>query len=223
MDWTGQEALTPTTDGRGQAVLLRGDVSAGFQLQSHGIALISEADIFGRRAPKRRRRSTDQTSPFVQDFKELKVGDHVVHADHGVGRYSGLKKLVLGANEHDCLVIEFASRDKLYLPVYKLGRLQKYSGGDAAPASISSAAPIGRRCEPARQAAENALALLDLYARRELASGYAFSQPDDLYRTFEGTFPFEETPDQQVAIDEVIADMSRPADGPTPVWRCWIW
>ncbi len=215
-DASATDALAPGQDGAGRAVLVRGEAAAGFRLLEHGIALITEADIFGSRAPKRRAKRKDATSPFIQDFKELKTGDHVVHADHGIGRYSGLKKLVLGAHEHDCLIIEFASQDKLYLPVYKLGRLQKYSGGDSSPKidKLGGTAWQKVRARAKKAAEEDALALLDLYAKRELASGYAFSQPDDLYRTFEATFPFEETPDQLVAIDEVIADMcsGRPMD-----------
>ncbi|MGK0358312.1 MAG: transcription-repair coupling factor (superfamily II helicase), partial [Bradymonadia bacterium] len=124
----------PTTPEEAGVVLLDGDVSGGFQLLERGYALITEAEIFGQTVRKRRARSTkDQSSPFVQNFRELSPQDFVVHADHGIGRYAGLHKLVVGGVEADFLVVQFAGNDKLYLPVYKLGRLQKYVGGGAKP------------------------------------------------------------------------------------------
>ncbi len=202
----------PTADEAG-AVLVQGDVGGGFRLLTHGFALITEEEIFGRKAPKRRaRKLEDAGSPFVQSFKELEPGDFVVHADHGVGKYVGLKKLAVAGSESDFLVVEFAGQDKLYLPVYKLGRLQKYAGASQASPRIDKLGGTAWqkvRSKAKKQAEEDALALLDLYARREMASGYAFTGPDDYFRSFEATFPYEETPDQARAIDEVIDDMAR--------------
>ncbi len=205
--------LEPPKRGQAGVVLVRGQVDGGFRLLSHGFALITDEEIFGRKARRRKRRSKkDEVSPFVQSFRELSPGEHVVHADHGVGRYTGLTKLTLGGQEGDFLVIEFAGRDKLYLPVYKLGRLQKYVGPSAgAPRmdKLGGTAWNKVRAKAKKQAEEDALALLDLYARRELAAGHAFSLGDDYFRAFEATFPFEETPDQETVIEEVIADMER--------------
>ncbi len=195
------------------AVLVQGDVGGGFRLLSHGFALVTEEEVFGRKAPKRKSKAQDQTSPFVQSFRELEPGDHVVHADHGVGQYVGLKKLVLAGNEQDFLEIQFAGRDKLFVPVYKLGRLQKYVGSsDGSPRidKLGGTAWAKVRAKAKQSAEEDAYALLDLYARRELAPGYNFTPPDDYFRSFEATFPFVETPDQARAIDEVLADMARP-------------
>ena len=202
----------PTTPDEAGVVLLDGDVSGGFQLLERGYALITEAEIFGQKVRKRRTRGKkDQSSPFVQNFRELAPQDFVVHADHGIGRYVGLQKLVVGGVEADFLVVQFAGNDKLYLPVYKLGRLQKYVGGGAKPRmdKLGGTSWQKVRSKAKASAEEDAFALLELYARRELAEGYAFSQPDDQYRTFEATFPFQETPDQARAIDEVVADMCR--------------
>jgi transcription-repair coupling factor (superfamily II helicase) len=108
--------------------------------------------------------------------------------------------------------LEFAGRDKLYLPVYKLGRLQKYSGsGQSKPRmdKLGGTAWQKVKVKAQKAAEEDALAMLDLYARRELAVGHAFAPPDDFFRTFEATFPFEETPDQIQCIDEVLNDMAR--------------
>ena len=211
------EYLRPSAEAG--AVLVKGDVGGGFRLLSHGFALVTEEEVFGRKARKERahRSDGDAASPFLQSFRELEPGDHVVHADHGVGRYIGLQKLTLTGHETDFLVVQFAGNDKLYLPVYKLGRLQKYvAGGGGAPRidKLGGTAWGKVRAKAKAQAEEDALALLDLYARRELASGFAFTAPDDSFRAFEATFPFTETPDQETAIEEVLADMqlARPMD-----------
>ncbi|MCA9525565.1 MAG: transcription-repair coupling factor, partial [Myxococcales bacterium] len=205
----------PGAEGAG-AVLVQGDVGGGFRLLSHGFALITEDEIFGRKARKRRTRSAESQSPFVQSFRELEPGDHVVHVDHGVGQYVGLKKLIVQGRETDFLVVQFSGADKLYLPVYKLGRLQKFVAGGVAPKLDKLGGTTWQkvRSKAKQSAEEDAYALLELYARRELAEGFAFSAPDDYFRAFEGRFPFQETPDQERAIDEVIADMtrSRPMD-----------
>ncbi|MGC6417189.1 MAG: transcription-repair coupling factor [Bradymonadia bacterium] len=195
------------------AVLLRGDLSQGFELLSRGIALVTENEIFGRRAPKRRQVKRDASNPFIKDFKELKNGDLVVHVEHGVGRYAGLKKLAMGPHENDFIVVEFAGNDKLYLPVYKLGRLQKYSGATQANPKVDKLGGTAWqkvRAKARKAAEEDALAMLKLYAKREVADGYSFSPPDDFFRSFEATFPFDETPDQLQCIEEVLADMSAP-------------
>ena len=208
--------LQPSTESG--AVLVRGDIRGGFRLPSHGFALVTEDEVFGRKSRTRRvRTDRDNVSPFVQSFRELEPGEHVVHADHGVGKYIGLQKLQLGAHEADFLVVQFAGNDKLYLPVYKLGRLQKYVAGSSGPPRMDKLGGTGWakvRSKAKRQAEEDALALLELYARRELARGFAFSPPDDTFRAFEATFPFTETPDQETAIEEVLADMQleRPMD-----------
>ena len=200
----------PGPDGAG-AVLVQGDIAGGFRLLSHGFALITEDEIFGRKARKRQVRKADAASPFIQSFRELEPGDHVVHADHGIGQYVGLKKLIVQGREADFLVVQFAGADKLYLPVYKLGRLQKFVGGSENPRmdKLGGTAWQKVRSKATAAAEEDALVLLDLYARRELAPGYAFSKPDDYFRAFEARFPFQETPDQERAIEEVLEDMAR--------------
>ncbi|MFN3200459.1 MAG: transcription-repair coupling factor [Bradymonadia bacterium] len=218
----GEEAprayLRPPTSGKERgAVLVQGDVGGGFRLLTHGFALITDEEIFGRKAPKRRAARVETDNPFVQSFRELEEGEHVVHADHGVGRYLGLTKLQVGAHEADFLVLQFAGKDKLYLPVHKLGRVQKYvgpSGGNPRIDKLGGTAWQKVRAKAQKTAEEDAYALLDLYARREMARGFAHSAPDDYYRSFEATFPFQETVDQARAIDEVLADMQseRPMD-----------
>ena len=194
-------------------VLLPGLVGGGFRLVEHGFALVTEEEIFGRKTRRARaKQHADTSSPFVQNFRDLELGDHVVHVDHGVGRYLGLQKLTLAGIENDFLLVEFASKDKLYLPVHKLGRVQKYVGSNASPKINKLGGTAWERVRGRAQesAEEDAYALLELYAKRELASGYAYETPDEYFHSFEATFPFEETPDQARAIDEVMHDMTSP-------------
>ena len=202
----------PAAESEMGAILVQGDIGGGFRLLEHGFALVTEDEIFGRKTSRKRKAKADAGSPFLQNFRDLNPDDFVVHAEHGIGKYLGLKKLILGGNESDFLVVEFAGKDKLYLPVYKLGRLQKYVGpSENQPRTdkLGGAAWQKVREKAEKSAEEDAYALLELYARREASVGHAFSKPDDYYRAFEATFPFEETPDQERAIEEVIADMGR--------------
>ncbi len=205
--------LQPPRMGEARVILLKGGGYGGFHLTSHGMAWVTEEDLFGHKAPRRKKAKTeDAHTPFLQNFRDLEPGDYVVHLDHGIGQYVGLKKLVLGKGEMDFLEIAFAGQDKLYLPVYKLGYLQKFVGPGNTPPHIDKLG--GSAWQKTRQKAqacaeEDALTFLDLYARRELAQGYAFSPPDSYFRAFEALFPFEETPDQERAIEEVLADMGR--------------
>ncbi|MFU8805830.1 MAG: transcription-repair coupling factor, partial [Bradymonadaceae bacterium] len=136
---------------------------------------------------------------------------HVVHVDFGIGRYRGIVHLDVEGIANDFLHIEYAEGDKLYLPVYRLGRVQKYIGqGDGMRLDKLGGTRWERTKEKVK---ENIRAiagdLLALYARREMAVGITYSPPDDFYREFEAAFPFEETPDQDRAIAEVLSDMTR--------------
>jgi transcription-repair coupling factor (superfamily II helicase) len=192
--------------------LVDGTIAGSTVLLDTHTVILSDVDIFGHKIRRRAKSKSAGDSPFVQDFRELKEGDYVVHADHGIGLYVGLKKLAVVGHESDFLVVAFAGQDKLYLPVYKLGRLQKYSGGAGNPrvTKLGGTSWETVKAKARASAEEDALALLDLYARRELAAGFAFSEPNEYFRAFENSFPFEETEDQARSIDEVLADMGRP-------------
>ena len=149
-------------------------------------------------AVERRRGGPREATPPVRSSKTLEnqLCDLVVHADHGIGRYTGLKKLALGPYENDFMVLEFAGTDKLYLPVYALGRLQKYSGGGQGSPRVDKLGGTAWqkvRAKAKKSAEEDALAMLDLYARREMAVGYRFSQPDD-FSCLRRHISIEETP-----------------------------
>ncbi len=201
------------------AQIVVGPLSRGVVLPGEGYAIITEEEIFGGRTHRARTRSSRQEKarPFVEDLRSLNVGDYVVHVDHGIGRYVGLVHRDVGGLRVDLLVVDYASGDKLYLPVYRLNQIQKFSGGETGEPKIdrlggSTFAKTKSRVEKAvKQMADE---LLRLYAERQAQPGTAIEAATDDYRAFEATFPFDETEDQARAIDEVNKDLetARPMD-----------
>ncbi|MEN8174590.1 MAG: transcription-repair coupling factor [Pseudomonadota bacterium] len=193
-------------------------VEQGVVLAASGFALISETQLLGERVRQaRRRKARSDSEQVVRNLTELHEGAPVVHEDHGVGRYIGLQHLSVGGEEQEFLTLEYAGGDKLYVPVASLHLIGRYTG--ASPEH----APLHRlgtdqwdkaRRRAAQKAHDVAAELLDIYARREARSGFAFPAGGEEYAAFVADFPFEETEDQQNTIDAVIADMTaaRPMD-----------
>jgi len=193
--------------------LVPGALSAGLVLPADALALITEEEIFGERAHRKVARPRDTTAPFLEDLRSLAVGDLVVHVEHGIGRYVGLIHKSVGAHVVDLLVVEYAGADKLYLPVYRLNQVQKFSGSEVESAKLdrlggSTFAKTKSRVR--REVRQMADELLRLYAERKAQEGHALPPVDDEYRAFEATFPFEETADQARAIDDVNRDLEAP-------------
>jgi transcription-repair coupling factor (superfamily II helicase) len=195
------------------ATVVVGPLARGVVAPAEGYALVTEEEIFGRRA-RRSKPSARLTGSrqFVQDLRALQIGDHVVHVEHGIGKYRGLIHKDVGGMLVDLLVVEYAANDKLYLPVYRLNQVQKWSGGDAEPrldrlGGQTFAKKKTRAAVEVRQLADE---LLRLYAERHAAPGDVVSAIDDDYRALEATFPFDETPDQARAIAEVFEDLETP-------------
>ncbi|MCC5856847.1 MAG: transcription-repair coupling factor [Ectothiorhodospiraceae bacterium] len=187
-------------------------VERGLVLSSPDITVITEAALLGDRAQQRRRRRRHERDPalMIRDLNDLRPGSPVVHEEHGVGRYLGLQTLNVGDYPTEFLTLEYAGGDKLYVPVASLNLISRYTGAD------DEHAPLHRlgsdQWEKARRrAAEKvrdvAAELLDLYARRAARKGKAIACSAEDYQAFAAAFPFEETPDQQDAIDAVIADL----------------
>jgi transcription-repair coupling factor (superfamily II helicase) len=193
----------------GKVAILVGEISRGFRFREDGVAVIAEEEIFGRRV-KRRGLSEARKKQLLTSLAELKPGDHMVHIDFGVGIYRGLQHLTLGAVEGDFLLLEYAGSDKLYLPVDRINLVQRYVGAEGIEPHVDKLGGTGWEKTKARARAavqEMAEELLKIYAARQLQEGHAFGPRDELYREFEASFAFEETPDQQAAIDDVLADM----------------
>ena len=194
------------------AHLFTGEVSHGFVDPAGGLAVLSDEEIFGARA-RRRPRTAKGDHPFVTAFRELKEGDLVVHTDFGIGRYQGLVKMQVQGVPGDFLLLEYAGRDKVYLPVSRMRLIQKFTGADPSKVALDrlgtgSWAKTKARVKEVllKMAAE----LLQLYAARKAHPGHPFSPPDRYFRQFEADFEFEETADQAKAIEDVLGDMQKP-------------
>jgi transcription-repair coupling factor (superfamily II helicase) len=188
-------------------------IESGLWLHESGIVVIPEALLLGERVKQRRRRKGPDADQVVRNLAELAIGAPVVHEEHGVGRFIGLKTLEAGGQRNEFLTLEYARGDKLYVPVSSLNLISRYTG------SSPETAPLHRlgsdQWEKARRrAAERvrdvAAELLDIYARREARQGTALPCDDADYRRFAADFEFEETPDQQQAIDAIVNDMTSP-------------
>jgi len=192
------------------------DLETGFEWPDQKLVLLSEVELYGRqkkRYPSRFR----QEGAKIHSFTDLKIGDYVVHVNHGIGRFAGLETLEIAGGHRDYLKIEYAGEDRLFVPTDQVNLLQKYIGvEDHAPKlnklGGSDWQKVKNRVkESIRDMAEG---LLELYAQREITPGYAFS-PDTVWQhEFEEAFYYEETPDQLRAIAEIKKDMesSKPMD-----------
>ena len=192
-------------------------LSSGCLLENdgHPIALLTENELFGQRIRQTRRRARQKTDVdmVIRDLSELKPDSPVVHLDHGIGRYQGLQALDAGGQTNEFLVLEYASQSKLYVPVSSLHLISRYGGSEEGAAPISKLGT--EKWEQARRKAaekirDTAAELLDIYARREARKGFAFDKPAQDYERFAAGFPYEETADQQAAIDAVLEDMCSP-------------
>ncbi len=198
-------------------------LQAGFELLDAGaghLVFITETELYagsGRRAGKKKQEATSQVESMVRDLSELKIGDPVVHINHGIGRYMGLTSMDLGEGETEFLHLEYAKDTKLYVPVSQLHVIARYSGTAAEDAplhSLGSGQWEKAKRKAAEQVRDTAAELLNLYARRALRQGHAFEYSNVDYENFSQSFGFEETPDQAEAIHNVIKDMTsgRPMD-----------
>ncbi len=187
----------------------------GLLLQQPELALIAESPLFGQRVMQRRRREKirDAGENVIKNLTELREGAPVVHIDHGVGRYQGLITLEIEGQSAEFLQLQYAEEAKLYVPVASLHLIARYTGSDDALAPLhrlGSETWQKAKRKAAEQVRDVAAELLDIYARRAAREGYAFQDPQLDYDTFSAGFPFEETPDQQAAIDAVRADLLAP-------------
>jgi transcription-repair coupling factor (superfamily II helicase) len=193
-------------------------LSEGLQLAD--IALISESQLYGQQVMQRRRRKnkSQDNDAIINTLAELKIGAPVVHEDNGVGRYLGLETITLGDETTEFLALEYAGGDKLYVPVAALHLISRYTGSnpDNAPLHKLGSGQWEKAKRKAREKIRDVAAeLLEIYALREAQQGHIYRFDKQEYHAFASGFPFEETPDQQTAIENVIEDMS----GPRPMDR----
>lgn len=196
-----------------------GPIDDGLLLQQENISIITESNLFGAKAKqkRRRRRQIRDAESLIKNLSDLSEGSPVVHEDHGVGRYKGLKTLSLSGTDTEFLILEYADGDILYVPVSSLHLVSRYSGASEENAPLHHLGSevwknIKRRA--AKRARDVAAELLDIYSRREAKQGFKYTIDSIEFNAFCDSFPYEETPDQLKAIEDVITDMesSRPMD-----------
>ncbi len=189
-------------------------LAAGFVLAGQRIAIITENELYASQVRPRREREGRKTSTegMLRDLSEVKVGDPVVHLQHGIGRYLGLQNLDFGEGATEFLTLEYTRGDKLYVPVSQLHLISRYSG---APAETAPLHDLGSgqwdkaKKKAAAQVRDTAAELLNLYAQRALREGHAFKLEQHDYEAFSDAFPFEETPDQRAAITATLNDLQQ--------------
>jgi transcription-repair coupling factor (superfamily II helicase) len=198
--------------GRGIA-LCCSEVTRGFRFPELGVAVVAETEIFGEKV--RARRARREAKPPIEEFslRELRVNDVAVHVDHGVGIYRGLLRRSAAGVEGDFLVLEYAGGDRLFVPVEKMARVQRYIASEEDKPRLARLG--GTAWQRAKQRVRDSLLamardLISVQARRALAERGPAPLPDAAFREFEAAFPHEETPDQQRVIEEVLADLSSP-------------
>ena len=205
------ESLADMLEDQPRVYLAADMLSAGFVWNDEKLALISDQEIFGttyRSRPAAKRTDVSE----ILNLDDLKQGELVVHADHGIGRYEGLVKLRIDGLANDFLLVIYKDDDKLYLPVERMNQVQKYMGVDGfSPVVDKMGGKTWDRVKlkVKRSAEKIAGDLLKLYASRRVRKGHSFSGADSHFQSFEDGFPFEETVDQRKAIDDVLADMQQ--------------
>ena len=205
-DWHGFTSSTA------RVMITVAALEKGVDLPGDGIAIIPESHLFADRAQQRRRRRkpTRDSDAVVRNLTDLNIGSPVVHEDNGVGRYLGLQILEVGGEVAEYLTLQYAGNDKLYVPVGSLHLISRYTGADPDTAPLHK---LGSdkwqkvKTKASQKARDVAAELLDIYARRAARKGYAYPAEGLEYQSFVSAFPFEETEDQQTAIDAVLSDL----------------
>ena len=188
------------------------DLSAGFVLRDEGLVALTEEELFGPREP-RRRATSFRDAAALEALGEIAPGDLLVHAEHGIGIYRGLVILEVGRIREEMLRLEYADGDRLFVPAHRLNLVQRYVGGDGPQPEIDKlggATWERTKSHVRRRVRDMAKELLAVHAARELQPGVAFPPRDRALEEFEAAFPYEETPDQLAAIEDVLADLARP-------------
>lgn len=202
----------------GQAQIITAPLQNGFELPFHKQIVITEEEVFTKKAPKKPKRNQKlSNAERIKSYSELKVGDWVVHINHGIGKYLGIETLEVGDIHKDYMHISYAGNDKLYVPVEQIDQVQKYIGSEEKEPKLyalggSEWTKVKRKVRSSVQ--DIADDLIKLYAEREQTKGFAFSPDGPEQQEFEAAFPYPETPDQLQAIEEIKVDMEkeRPMD-----------
>lgn len=195
----------------GEVMIGKGTLRKGFEYPNLRFVVMTEGDIFGGVKKKRKKRVKRYEGAAIHSFNDLKIGDYVVHENHGLGIYEGIEKIEVDHITKDYLKVAYAGGSNLYIPATSLEVLQKYAGSDAAkvPKLNKLNSPEWKKTKTRVKGAVKEIAqeLVDLYAKRQAKQGYAFEKDTVWQREFEEVFPYEETEDQLHAIEDTKKDM----------------
>lgn len=195
----------------GEVMIGKGTLRKGFEYPNLRFVVMTEGDIFGGVKKKRKKRVKRYEGAAIHSFNDLKIGDYVVHENHGLGIYEGIEKIEVDHITKDYLKVAYAGGSNLYIPATSLEVLQKYAGSDAAkvPKLNKLNSPEWKKTKSRVKGAVKEIAqeLVDLYAKRQAKQGHAFEKDTVWQREFEEVFPYEETEDQLHAIEDTKKDM----------------
>lgn len=195
----------------GQVVITFGNLLNGFEFKELKLCVISDKEVFGEAKRKlSKKKTTSKGMSKIKSFAELKPGDYVVHANHGIGVYKGIKQIDVAGSKRDYLDIVYDKGDKLYVPVDQLDMIQKYIGSEGKSPKINKLG--GSEWQKAKSKVRNSINeiaedLVKLYAARSTIKGHKFGKDTEWQRQFEDEFPYQETPDQLTSLEEIKKDM----------------
>lgn len=198
----------------GVPVIRIGRLYSGFELPLHSLVVVTESEMFTKQQKKKSRQQKNiSNAERIKNYNELNVGDYVVHINHGIGRYIGIETLEIEGAHKDYLHLKYAGNDKLYVPVEQIDQVQKYIGSEEKNPKVYALGGSDWKKVKSKvhsSVRDIAVDLIKLYAKREAASGYAFSDDTAMHREFDTLFPYQETEDQLRTIEEIKEDMQKP-------------
>jgi transcription-repair coupling factor (superfamily II helicase) len=191
-------------------VLAKAPLAEGLSIPEARLVIYGNADLFEKAGPPQRPRARPKTATFFSDLSDLKPGDYVVHVDHGIGQFEGLRQVSVEGANGEFMLLKYAADAKLYVPLARLDLIQKYNSlGDAPPTldRLGAGTWEARKARVRKSVSDMAEQLLALYAERKMTPAFSFPPDSNWQHEFEDAFEYQETPDQQKAIDDVKHDM----------------
>ncbi|KRK65007.1 transcription-repair coupling factor [Companilactobacillus tucceti DSM 20183] len=194
-----------------QTQIMNASLGLGFEMPEEKVAIITEKELFNKQ-PKRRRHQTLANAERLKSYNELKPGDYVVHVNHGIGKFIGMQTMEVDGKHQDYITIEYRDDGRLFIPVSQLDMVQKYVSAEGKSPRVNKLG--GNEWQKTKRKVQSSIEdiaddLIDLYAQREAAKGYAFPKDDELQHEFDDAFPYPETPDQLRSTDEIKRDMEK--------------
>ncbi|MBP2078528.1 transcription-repair coupling factor [Oceanobacillus polygoni] len=195
-----------------QPTIAIGNITSGIELPMHKLSIITENELFKKRVKRARKQQKISNAERIKSYQELKVGDYVVHANHGVGKYLGIETLEVNNLHKDYMLLRYSGDDKLFVPIEQIDLVQKFVGSEGKEPKVyklggTEWTKVKRKVQSSVE--DIADDLIKLYAEREAKKGFAFSEETEMQREFEASFPYQETDDQLRCIEEIKQDMER--------------